>query len=648
MLFLLKETRAQVKQYLHIRILTEILIVLLIFQAERILFFCFNFTFFTDEVSPSELLLSFIHGIRFDLSILLSANALWYLLMTLPYPWLQNKLYQQLLRMLFYIVNIALICMNLIDVGYFKFTGKRTGPEILSIRNDVGDQIIQIVLNYFYLVAISIVLAWALIKSIRHLHSSIPLKKSAWYWHYLITAAGIICMIFGIRGGSQYKPLKPDHAFVHTPNKLGHLVLNTPYNFFTTLNQPQQNDLHYFTDEQLVKNLLQYKQFDSIQYEPRKLNVVLIIMESFAAEYSGLYRNQKSYMPFFDSLAKSSTFFPQHYANGRRSIDAVPALLAAIPGLMYEPYITGIYQSNELHGLPELLVKNGYTTHFFHGGKNGTMGFDKFSLNAGVQHYYGLNEYPEKEKDSDGNWGIYDEPFLLWMNQTLSKNKQPFFATVFTLSSHQPYSIPTHLQNKFPKGNLEIHESIGYADYALRNYFNDAKKQPWYDNTIFILTADHTQEMEYPGSPNVLNEYLVPLVFFKPGEELPANTDRVSQHCDVPHSIADLLGIQTHTLLPFGESLFQPGKGKALHYSSGEFRLIHQDHFLVLSPTQKTRLAKTSDPHQHELLQDSVLTNQMKHKLTTYLQFFNNGLNHNSWYHHTEKINQLKNIHGKN
>lgn len=610
-------------------LLLRFLILIGIFQLERLLFFFFNFTYFTSETSLDQLLLAFIHGFRFDIALLGAANILLLLLSLLPYPWLEREGYQKFLSWPFWIVNIPLILFNLIDLNYFLFTGKRTGAELLAIRNDAGDQLLQLMLHYAHLILLGGLLVFLFIRI------KLPVKNlSKWNWwqHILLSALLMGATVLAIRGGTQYKPLKPDHAFVHTPNKLGHLVLNTPYNFFSTLAFPRIPDYNFYSEEELKAGLRKYAQKDSVAYPKRKLNVVLIILESFAAEYSGLYGMGRTYFPFYDSLARKGTFFPHHFANGRRSIEAVPSLLVSIPSLMPEPYITSLYQSNEIHGLPELLYKEGYRTMFFHGGKNGTMGFDKFAENAGVQDYYGLDEYPDTKKDFDGNWGIYDEPFLRWTNKKLSKTKEPFFATVFTLSSHQPYSIPPALKNKFPKGKLEIHESIGYADYSLRKFFEAASKEDWYENTLFILTADHTQDMEVPEHKNVLDEYHVPLVFFKPGETLYADTSRVSHHSDIPNSIADLLGLKPTYTLPFGQSLFQPGKGRALHFSDGDFRLFHQNNYLVFNPEKPAKLYSIKDHLQQNELTDTLLMKEYEKEIKYFIQFYNNGLNNNSWY----------------
>lgn len=114
------------------------------------------------------------------------------------------------------------------------------------------------------------------------------------------------------------------------------------------------------------------------------------------------------------------------------------------------------------------------------------MGFDNFSKAAGIDNYIGQNEYVGNKADFDGSWGIYDEPYLQYIANYLDTVKSPFFAGIFTLSSHHPYKIPNEYSGKFPKGNIPILESIGYADYALQQFFDRISKSDWYKNTLLF------------------------------------------------------------------------------------------------------------------------------------------------------------------
>ena len=201
----------------------------------------------------------------------------------------------------------------------------------------------------------------------------------------------------------------------------------------------------------------------------------------------------KGYTPFLDSLISVSKTFTVSIADGHKSIEAMPSVLASIPSLE-TPYIISPYANNTIQGLAELLGNKGYYTAFFHGAPNGSMGFDSFSKMAGFQDYYGKDQYPNPE-DFDGVWGIWDEPFFKFFEHKLDNFKRPFFVSIFSVSSHHPFKVPEKYEGKFKKGPVPILQTIGYTDMALREFFNAASKEPWFDSTLFVLTADHTNEL---------------------------------------------------------------------------------------------------------------------------------------------------------
>ena len=171
------------------------------------------------------------------------------------------------------------------------------------------------------------------------------------------------------------------------------------------------------------------------------------------------------------------------------------------------------------------------------------MSFDIFTRAAGIEHYFGRTEY-NNDKDFDGSWGIFDEPFLQYFAHSLDKQQQPFFSTVFTVTSHPPYPIPRQYRNIFPKGKLPVQECIGYTDYALRKFFDAAQKLDWYRNTLFVITADHCSPMT-GGSyyATTAGKYQIPVVFFAPGDSsLKGFNPILFQQIDILPSVMHYLG----------------------------------------------------------------------------------------------------------
>jgi len=235
--------------------------------------------------------------------------------------------------------------------------------------------------------------------------------------------------------------------------------------------------------------------------------------------------------------------------------------------------------------VPKKLKSLGYFSSFFHGGNNGTMGFDDFTEAAGFDRYVGLNEYPRPE-DSDGTWGIYDEPFLLFSGEEINRQETPFFSCIFTLSSHHPYSVPEHLDKKIPKDLTPVERSIRYADYSLSQFFTEASKKEWFENTIFILTADHSPASNHAFYSNDAGRYLVPISFYSPNDSLlPKSINQMVQHADLPSAILHLAGysgplfsVGKNPFVPadnhfspcFANEIFQVNDGRFLYRFDGE------------------------------------------------------------------------------
>jgi len=199
-------------------------------------------------------------------------------------------------------------------------------------------------------------------------------------------------------------------------------------------------------------------------------------MESLGSEYTALAKDKQSLTPFLDSLADKSTQFVNAYANGKTSIKGIPAIVAGIPTLFDGSFTYSAYNANSFESIGSLLKKKGYSTSFYHGGNNGTMGFDVFAKAAGFDRYYGRNEYPNPV-DYDGHWGIFDESFFQFFKAQLDQEKKPFATCFFSLSSHHPYTLPEKHKGRFKGNSLAIGASIQYADYALVQFFETAKKQ---------------------------------------------------------------------------------------------------------------------------------------------------------------------------
>jgi len=314
--------------------------------------------------------------------------------------------------------------------------------------------------------------------------------------------------------------------------------------------------------------------------EPVLTHVIIIILESFSKEYiEGFKRTGKSYTPFLDSLMQHSLVCKNAYANACRSIDALPSIVASMPSLMDESLIGSIYSVNKINSLSSLLKQKGYHTSFFHGGKNGTMGFNDFCRAAEIDNYYGEYEYPDKSA-YDGSWGIYDEEFFQFFAQKLNTFKRPFFSVFFSLSSHPPYAIPAKYKDKFPKGEIKILESVAYTDYSLRQFFSAVSSMPWYNNTLFVICADHTSVSYFDDYKTSLGRLSIPIIYFHPTDiSFKGKCLLPTQQIDIMPTIFDYLNYPDK-FIAFGESIYNHSNHFCCIFNNDIYQIIDSSYCL--------------------------------------------------------------------
>ncbi len=550
----------------------RLLWVLLIYFFLRLLFLIFNFKDFSGH-SFGNIASCFLEGIRFDLSGIFLSNILYILFSQI----FQNVvIFQKILKYLYFISNSLFFLINIIDLDYYKFIGRRSTFQLIGIAGDIGDQAFSLLAGYMHLIVI-----WLIISLIFVRFAPKTQKEDLRKWNVISRVSYLLFVflisILAYRGGWQTKLLRINQAFGLNDNALGNLTLNSTFSLLTTLGKKTLPSYDWFTDQELAGIIKTPVIRDTIFTE--KPNVVLIILESFSREYMGYKNPYEGYTPFLDSLATNSVFIENFYANGRESIHALPAIFGGIPHLMEESFITSQYQQTDFEGIGTALTKCGYESAFFHAARNGSMGFQGFCEQAGIQKYYGLDEYPggKSSVDFDGTWGIFDEPYLNYFAKKNSEFHEPFFSSVFTLSSHHPFKIPLSHKGEFKEGKSPIHKVIRYSDYALKQFFQVAKKESWFQNTVFLITADHTQFNTEESYSNEKGAYRIPLIIFSPDNVLMAkirlhsDAKKVGQQVDILPTILELTSCGNTKIGKLGNSIFDKTKGEAIHFHQGKY-----------------------------------------------------------------------------
>ena len=535
------------KELIHIQTLFKRLaIILLLFSLCRILFFSFNADLFP-SVTLWEFVLIMVYGVRYDISAIIIINSLFILMHILPNPFRERRMYQFSLKILFYVVNGIFLILEASDFIYYEFAQERTSSHIFGLKNDILGLVPQFIKDFWYILIICLGVFLFIEWLYRKTHLRVRDIRIN-YGKQSILGLVVICLFFiGSRGGLQNNSLSPGSAAEYVEADEISLVTNTTFTVLHSLLNRNLLEPKYYDHDKLFEIFPIYHERGN--YRPArealraegKPNVMIFIMESFSKEYIGYFNDYTGYTPFLDSLIGESIVFTDAFANGKHSIDAIPSITLGLPALMTDAFISSNYAKNDFEGMGTLARKAGYNSYFFHGGTNGTMGFDIYANRAGFDNYYGRTEY-NNEKDFDGNWGIFDEPFFKFAAKTLDQNDKPFCSVLFALSSHHPFTLPAQHKGKFRKGEIPMHVAVQYSDHALREFFKEASKMDWFENTIFIITSDHTGPIARDEYKNRVGHYAIPIVVYAPGKDVKGKINYTVQQTDILPTVLDLIG----------------------------------------------------------------------------------------------------------
>lgn len=538
----------------------RLLIVLALLSLSRMLLYFFNVNYF-GELSIGNLFSIYFLGLRFDIATLMMLNFPLILISIFPFRFKFKEKTSQIILYITLIINSIAILSNVIDVAYFRFTLKRSTFDIFNFLDaNVGlfDIFKALILDYWSIILLAGAMIFLMIFFMLKLKEKVIIAKQTTIQivyksllFFLLSGISIL----GLRGGTQLKPLNLIDAGRMVSSSQVPLILNTPFSLIVTRGQQQLELRTWFSSEEAEGYFKPIHSYNQEGLRPDKKNIIVLILESFSTNKIGYFNSsQESLTPFLDILLEQSLTF-KGIANGKKSIEGIPAILSGIPTLMRQPFLTSAYATNQFTSLASVLKKHNYTSVFFHGGKNGTMNLDSYAIKAGFDNYFGMDEY-ENKADYDGSWGIWDHNFYPFFKTKLDTLKEPFLATFFSLSSHHPYAIPKEFQSKFSEPEA-LDNSIAYADFALSEFFESAKKEDWFKHTLFVITADHTAELPNTRDSANLVHFEIPIAFYAPTDTLMSdkNHRQIIQQSDIMPSVLDYLNYPD-PFVAFGNSVF--------------------------------------------------------------------------------------------
>jgi len=624
---------------LYVALAYRFLILLFFYTLCRLGFYLSNQSLFHDITVPKYLYILY-GGLKFDVSALIYINSVYLLMNVIPFSFRYRDGYQQFAKWLFIVANSIGIISNFIDFAYYRYTLKRTTATVFSQFSNEQNKfklLVDFSKDYWYLFILLVLFIWLFIK----LYDRVKIKKETNFnWatgvFHLVLMLGIaVLCITGVRGGWGFgtRPITLSNAgeYVDTPDQMS-LVLNTPFAIFRTLKASKLHPINTF-DQKTLNTIYNPIHQPEGKGPFKKLNVVFLIIESLGKEHVGSLNKDmmngkyKGYTPFIDSLIGESFTFSHTYANGRKSIDALPSVITGVPSIA-EPFVLSIYSGNKTTSIAQLLAEKGYETAFFHGAPNGSMGFSSYTHLAGIKKYFGQNEY-QKEGDSDGTWGIWDEPFMQYMAHTMNTLKQPFFSSFFSLSSHHPFRLPEEYQGKFPKGPLPVQETLGYTDMALRKFFQTASTMPWFKNTLFVLCADHATVSHFPEYQTTPGYFSIPIVFYYPGGDLRGRTDKLVQQIDIMPTVLNYLNYDKPYFALGFDAFNKRTDNFVVNNNDGTFSFYQGDYFLSNDGKRNISLynLKTDRLNKINLLnEEPEVAKDMEKHLKAFIQQYTNRM----------------------
>lgn len=629
------------KENIYVTLVLRFLLLLLLYTVCRVAFYLFNQPLFPG-INASGFFTILYGGIKFDISALLYVNSLFIVSQIIPFKFRHHSTYQRACAWVFYITNGIALAFNIGDIAYYPFTLKRTSFSLFSQFANEQNKIklfFQFLWDYWYVLLLFVlVIALMIFLYKRTIRTSVSFKNN---WLYYGTSILMIPLfagltIGGMRGGFRHstRPITLSNAgeFVNNAPEIS-IVLNTPFSLIRTIKAQTLKKQTYFDEQELNSIYNPVHPADSTNSPFARKNVVVLILESFSREYLGAFNKDldngayKGYTPFLDSLTNEGLAFTNAYANGRKSIEGLPSVIASIPGIQ-EPFVLSNYSGDRINSFGNLLAKEGYHTSFFHGAPNGSMGFSSFINLGGIGHYYGMTEYGNDD-DFDGMWGIWDEPFMQFWASKLNSFRQPFLSVLFSVSSHHPFKIPEQHEGKFPKGTLPVHQGVGYTDYSLRQFFKTASAMPWYKNTLFVITADHSSAASYKEYQTSLGAYAVPMLIFDPSGNLKGRDDRPVQQADILPTVLNQLHYK-YPYFAFGEDMINQKEDHAVvHLIDNFYQIIMGDYVLKYDGNKSAALFNYK---KDKLLTTNILAgndpikDKMEKRLKAFIQQYNKNM----------------------
>jgi len=595
-------------------------------------------------LSLFEILQSFVHGLRFDFALASILLSIPLLMIHFPLKWTENKQWLKFWYWVCFPIVLAACLLLAADIAYYAFVKRHITQELRLILHDslfilqMGLSSYKLAILSFLAFSVGLAFLWK---------KALPINSVADNPGNLGKRLAIFTLVFfvlviGIRGGTQRKTIHVVNAFSSGNAIQGNLTLNGAYSSLRSFNAKPSVSHHFYEEEQLKKqahDIGLYQHSDSYPFqkkfthgEEKKLNIIIVLLESWSYRYiDALAGNNYGVTPNFDKIIKQGLSFNRFYANGQRSIEGLQAVLTGVPNLIDMPRLGWGLENSKFTRLGSLLKKHDYHTVFTQSSRRTSFHIDGISAATGFEHYFGMEDMELKLNYSDPHsfWFGWDhETFNKVINHLSTVNK-PFINFTFTGTTHAPYgTLPIEFK-KFPHGKNSENgflNTLYYSDWALGQFMQQAKQQPWFDDTIFFFTADHT--LGHFHKKTTLERFHIPLVIYSPKYIKAGVNNVIGCHLDIMPTIIDLLQL-SDTYSALGASLLRKkNNNNAFAYlHAGNITGIVNNEGYLMHTLKKITEAKTL---KHRELDNSI-KDKLERTLLTIDQTAFQAVQSNNW-----------------
>ncbi|WP_162053919.1 LTA synthase family protein [Pontibacter pamirensis] len=474
----------------------------------------------SSELTTPEILDTFLYGLRLDFSFTAYICAIPFFSLLLAALWPRLRV-QGFIRVYTFTLVVLLSFLLAADLELYTYWGFRLDATPLQYLNTPDEMAASAAAApLFLLLLLAMVLSSASVIVYRlffDLEKFIYPRNKRNYSAFSLLYLALL--VLPMRGGVQQIPINQSVAYFSSKPYANHAGLNMPWNLMHDLikyRKAGKNPYKYMSPEeaaQRVQHLYGATPFTgSVQQDvaASKPNVLFIILESYTAKFVESLGGEQGVTPNLDRLAAEGISFTNIYASGDRSEKGMVALLSGYPVQTTTSIIKTPKKTAQLPQLSKVFKQQRYSTSYYYGGELEFANIRSYLMNGAYDRLIAKDDFPASSYNS--KWGAHDHILFERVLQDLNQEQNPFFSTVYTLSSHEPFEIPIEPVFDGNDEEAKFRNSVYYTDQALGNFIKQAKQEPWWQNTIVVITADHGHVMPGNDPPYAPSKYHIPFV----------------------------------------------------------------------------------------------------------------------------------------